>query len=83
MPITVKMGAARAEDRRLVGHHQAGNDREKRPSVQIRVITDEGTALIVDSDKAEATFRNGVLTVRLPQRPEAKAKVRKVEVKSA
>jgi HSP20 family protein len=37
----------------------------------------------VDSDKAEATFRTGVLTVRLPQRPEAKAKVRKVEVKSA
>jgi HSP20 family protein len=37
----------------------------------------------VDSDRAEATFRNGVLTVRLPQRPEAKARVRKVEVKSA
>lgn len=37
----------------------------------------------VDADKAEASFRNGVLTVRLPQRPEAKAKVRKVDVKTA
>jgi HSP20 family protein len=37
----------------------------------------------VDSDRAEASFRNGVLTVRLPQRPEAKAKVKKIEVKSA
>jgi HSP20 family protein len=37
----------------------------------------------VDSDKAEASFRNGVLTVRLPQRPDAKAKVKKIEVKSA
>lgn len=36
----------------------------------------------VDSDKAEASFRNGVLTVSLPQRPEAKARVRKVEVKT-
>jgi HSP20 family protein len=35
----------------------------------------------VDSDKADATFRNGVLTVKLPQRPEAKANVKKVEVK--
>jgi HSP20 family protein len=37
----------------------------------------------VDSDKAEATFKNGVLTIRLPQRPEAKAKVKKIEVKTA
>jgi HSP20 family protein len=36
----------------------------------------------VDSDKAEASFRNGVLTVKLPQRPEAKAKVKKIEVKT-
>jgi HSP20 family protein len=36
-----------------------------------------------DSDKADATFRNGVLTVRLPQRPEAKAKVKKIEVKTS
>jgi HSP20 family protein len=35
----------------------------------------------VDSDKAEATFRNGVLTVRLPQRPDAREKVRKIAVK--
>jgi HSP20 family protein len=37
----------------------------------------------VDADKAEASFRNGVLTVSLPQRPEARAKVRKVEVKTS
>lgn len=37
----------------------------------------------VDTDKAEATFRNGVLTVRLPQTAEAKEKVGRVEVKSA
>ena len=37
----------------------------------------------VDSDKAEASFKNGVLTVELPQRPEAKAKVKKIEVKTA
>ena len=36
----------------------------------------------VDSDKAEAMFKNGVLTIRLPQRPEAKAKVKKIEVKA-
>lgn len=37
----------------------------------------------VDADKAEATFRNGVLTVKLPQTADAKAKVKRVEVKSA
>jgi HSP20 family protein len=37
----------------------------------------------VDSDKAEASFKNGVLTVKLLQRPEAKAKVKKIEVKTA
>ncbi|HUF55285.1 MAG TPA: Hsp20/alpha crystallin family protein [Thermohalobaculum sp.] len=37
----------------------------------------------VDTDKAEATFRNGVLTVKLPQTAEAKEKVKRVEVKSA
>jgi HSP20 family protein len=37
----------------------------------------------VDADKAEASFRNGVLTVSLPQRPEATAKVRKVDVKTS
>jgi HSP20 family protein len=37
----------------------------------------------VDSDRAEATFRNGVLTVRLPQSPEAKTKVKKIAVKPA
>jgi len=36
----------------------------------------------VDSENAEAVFKNGVLTVRLPQRPEAKAKVKKIEVKA-
>ncbi len=37
----------------------------------------------VDSEKAEATFRNGVLTVRLPQTPEAQAKVKRIEVQAA
>ncbi len=37
----------------------------------------------VEADKAEATFRNGVLTVRLPQTAEAKENVKRVEVKSA
>jgi HSP20 family protein len=37
----------------------------------------------VEGEKAEATFRNGVLTVRLPQTPEAKAKAKRIEVKSA
>ena len=36
----------------------------------------------VDGSKAEATFRNGVLTIRLPQTPEAQAKVRRIEVKA-
>jgi len=36
----------------------------------------------VDSDNAEAVFKNGVLTVRLPQRPEMKAKVKRIEVKT-
>jgi HSP20 family protein len=36
----------------------------------------------VDGSKAEATFKNGVLTIRLPQTPEAQAKVRRVEVKA-
>lgn len=37
----------------------------------------------VDGDKAEASFRNGVLTVRLPQTPEAQEKMKRIEVKSA
>lgn len=37
----------------------------------------------VDGEKAQASFRNGVLTVRLPQTPEAQAKVKHIEVKSA
>ena len=35
----------------------------------------------VDGEKAEASFRNGVLTIRLPQTPEAQAKVKRIEVK--
>lgn len=30
-----------------------GNDREKRPAVQIRIVTDQGTALVVDGTRAE------------------------------
>jgi len=37
----------------------------------------------VDSDKAEAVFRNGVLTVKLPQSAEAQAKARRIDVKAA
>jgi HSP20 family protein len=37
----------------------------------------------VDSDRADATFRNGVLTVRLPQNPDAKARAKKIAVKTA
>lgn len=36
----------------------------------------------VDSSKAEARFKDGVLTVRLPQTPEAQAKVRHIEVRA-
>jgi len=35
----------------------------------------------VDTAKAAATFKNGVLTVKLPQSAEAKAKAKKIEVK--
>jgi HSP20 family protein len=35
----------------------------------------------VDGEKAEAHFKDGVLTIRLPQTPEAQAKVRHIEVK--
>ena len=37
----------------------------------------------VDADKVEASFKNGVLTVRLPKTPEAEAKTRRIEVKAA
>ena len=37
----------------------------------------------VDTEKAEAVFRNGVLTVKLPQSEEARAKSRRIDVKSA
>ena len=36
----------------------------------------------VDGEKAEASFKNGVLTIRLPQTPEAQAKVKRIEVKA-
>jgi HSP20 family protein len=37
----------------------------------------------VAADKVEASFKNGVLTVRLPKTPEAEAKTRRIEVKRA
>lgn len=37
----------------------------------------------VDTGKAEARFRKGVLTVSLPKTPEAQEKVRKIEIKAA
>jgi len=36
-----------------------------------------------DADRIEASFRNGVLTIVLPKRPEAQAKARKIDVKPA
>ena len=43
--------------------------------------TDTGFTRTVVSDEAEAAFNNGVLTITLPKREEAKA--RKIEVKGA
>ncbi len=37
----------------------------------------------VDGEKADASFKNGVLTVKLPQPPEARTKAKRVKVKSA
>jgi HSP20 family protein len=37
----------------------------------------------VDSDKAEAEFKNGVLTVTLPKTQEALARVKKIDVKAS
>jgi HSP20 family protein len=36
----------------------------------------------VEGSKAEASFKNGVLTIKLPQTPEAQAKVKRIEIKS-
>ncbi|WP_281807119.1 Hsp20/alpha crystallin family protein, partial [Methylocystis echinoides] len=36
----------------------------------------------VDGEKAQASFKNGVLTIKLPQTPEAQAKVKRIEVKN-
>ena len=37
----------------------------------------------VDTDKADATFKNGVLTVRLPTTAEVQAKVKHIPVSAA
>lgn len=37
----------------------------------------------VDGEKAEASFKNGVLTVKVPKTEEAQARVRHIEVKAA
>ena len=37
----------------------------------------------VDGDKAAASFKNGVLTIKLPQTPEARAKAKRIEVQGA
>jgi len=37
----------------------------------------------VDADKIEASFKKGVLTVKLPKKPEAQKPAKKIEVKAA
>jgi HSP20 family protein len=37
----------------------------------------------VDTEKADASFRNGVLTVKIPHSPEARARVKRINVKAA
>jgi HSP20 family protein len=37
----------------------------------------------VDTDKVGASFKNGVLTVTLPKKPEARSAEKKIEVKAA
>lgn len=37
----------------------------------------------IDYDQIDASFKNGVLTVRLPKKPEAQHPARRIEVKSA
>lgn len=37
----------------------------------------------VDTEKADASFKNGVLTVSLPKTPEAQSRVKKIEVKAS
>ncbi|WP_244520808.1 Hsp20/alpha crystallin family protein [Aliiruegeria lutimaris] len=37
----------------------------------------------VDTEKAEASFKNGVLTVTVPKTEEAQAKLKRIEVKPA
>ena len=37
----------------------------------------------VDADKIEASFKKGVLTVKLPKKPEAQKSAKKIEVKAA
>lgn len=37
----------------------------------------------VDTEKADASFKNGVLTVKIPHSPEAKARAKRIEVKAA
>jgi HSP20 family protein len=37
----------------------------------------------VDGQQADASFKNGVLTIKLPQTPEAQARVKRIEVKQA
>jgi len=36
----------------------------------------------IDADRAEATFRNGVLTIRLPHTPDAQAQTKQIEIRT-
>lgn len=37
----------------------------------------------VEEDKAEAFFKKGVLTIRLPKKPEAQSKMKRIEIKTS
>jgi HSP20 family protein len=70
----------------IQGEKRAGREEKKRNFHMIERQYGSFTRSVqlpgyVDSSNVDASFRNGVLTVKLPKRPEAKAK--RIEVKRA
>ena len=47
----------------------------------MRTLEEMTLCRTVDPDKIEASFKNGVLKVTLPKKPEAQKPVKKIEVK--